>query len=167
MKIQDVCSRSGLIWMQPCDITETFSVKGKFEMRHHALLLSLVPASVILLLAGTAYADDDLPAKFPPHFRGEDIEAIIAKIPSKKSEFETKEQFAKRVQKAFDPGWLVFVPRVGDQQCDLVLFSYDSEAREMVANLWSATLSNYNVEHPELNGHLLADIRCRLLGSRT
>jgi len=91
-----------------------------------------------------AYFDGTLPLgieKLPPNFIGQDIEAVIKRVNATggvqaKSEFETTEQYKRRLSLPDNPSQLVFLLRVGEKDGGgaAVSFNYDADKQTMTAN---------------------------------
>jgi len=93
-----------------------------------------------------AYFDGTLPLgieKLPPNFIGQDIEAVIKRVNATggvqaKSEFETAEQYKRRLSLPDNPSQLVFLLRVGENDGGgaAVSFNYDADKQTMTADLF-------------------------------
>src|ERR1700693_800722 len=79
----------------------------------------------------------------------QDIESVIKRLIASgaarpKSEFETTEQYHKRISLLLDPNQLVFLLPVGEAVNDAVRFKYDADNQTMSAEVWG--VSNWLVD---------------------
>jgi hypothetical protein len=115
------------------------------------------------------------PPKKPstPQPIGQDIESVIKRLIASgatrpKSEFETTEQYEKRVSLALDRNQLLFLLPVGEEDGDVVSFKYDADQQTMAADLWGVMQwlvrsDNTSKENPP---HFQVEVKRRLLSSR-
>ena len=104
---------------------------------------------------------------------GQDIESVIKRLIASgatlpKSEFETTEQYGKRMSLSLDRSQLLFLLPLGEEDADVVRLKYDADNQLMTAEVWGVTnwLMDLERDDKEKRAYFQVKVKERLLSSR-